>query len=120
MEETTVAAIVVKGLGTDENGLQQYLWATKTQVERLLELQFDEQKNHYVYMLGDNSIRPCDILSVKFVKVKTALDWPAFRGYVLKELEAEEAKNQKLEINENGRLKLEELKKQHNLLRGEK
>jgi len=92
MEGETVAAIIVKGLGVDEHGLQKYLWATKSQAEQLLEAQFDSNKRYALFMLGNDSIRPCDIVRVQFKKVREVKEWPAFRGYVLDELEKEQGR----------------------------
>lgn len=118
MEETAVAAITVKNLGKDEHGLQQYLWATKKQAKRLLNLQFDEEKSHFVYMLGNNSVRPCDILAVKFVKIKEARVWPAFERYVIDELESENKKFLELEeSNKKNIERLNELKSAHKSLK---
>lgn len=116
MDDTSVAAITVKNLGADEHGLQQYLWATKQQAMRLLEAQFDEEQNHFVYMLGNESIRPCDIVAVKFVKVKEARQWPAFKGYVLDALKAELPEVIAIDKNEENLKRLEELKTAHKLL----
>lgn len=118
MEETAVAAITVKNLGKDEHGLQQYLWATKKQVMRLLDLQFDEERNHFVYMLGNTSVRPCDILAVKFVKIKEARKWPAFERYVIDALKYELTEFIELKKpNEENLKRLNELKSAHKLLK---
>lgn len=84
-----IVAISVKGLGLDSNGLQQYVWATRTQLGRLLEAQFDEKERNYVFQLGDRGIRPCDIVSFKIVDVNVARQWPSFRKYALTALERE-------------------------------
>lgn len=88
-----VAAIVVKGLGKDEFGLQQYVWATKKQLARLLEAQFDEVERNFVFKLGDRGIRPCDLISFKIVELKTAREWPAFKPYVVGALNDENEKD---------------------------
>ena len=117
MDDISVAAITVKNLGDDEHGLRQYMWATKKQAQQLLDLQFDEKKNHFVYMLGDESIRPCDILAVKFVKIKEARRWPAFRGYVLDALKAEIPEVISIDKSNKENLKrLEKLKAAHKTL----
>ena len=119
MEDKIVASIIVKNLGVDENGLQQYLWATKKQAERLLEAQFDENEKYMLFMLGNDSVRPCDVLEVRFRKVKDVKDLPAFRNYVLKELEVEEEKNKLENVNEENVKKIEDMKmkylNKHNL-----
>lgn len=119
MEDKIVASIIVKNLGVDENGLQQYLWATKKQAERLLEAQFDETEKYMLFMLGDASVRPCDVLQVRFRKVKDVKDLPAFRNYVIKELENEEKQNRLDNVNEKNVKRIEEMKngyiKNHNL-----
>ena len=84
-----VAAIITKNLGKNEFGLQNYLWATKKQLQRLLEAQFDEVARTYVFQIGDQGVRPCDIETFKIVNLDTAREWPAFRPYVLRALEAE-------------------------------
>ena len=84
-----IAAITIRGLGKDDNGLQQYVWATKKQLERLLESQFDEVERNFVFQIGDRGIRPCDILAFKIVSLDTARDWPVFKPYVLRALETE-------------------------------
>lgn len=116
MDDKIIAAIMVKNLGVDENGFQQYLWATKKQAQRLLEAQFDEERNHFVYMLGDESIRPCDMLRVRFVKVKEAKEWVAFRKYVLIALEQEVQEEKRLTgtVNEDKISKLDKMKKRIN------
>lgn len=116
MDDISVAAITVKNLGDDEHGLRQYMWATKKQAQQLLELQFDEKKNHFVYMLGDESIRPCDILAVKFVKIKEARKWPAFKGYVFDALQTEEQDYSAIERAEENLERLEKLKAEHKFL----
>lgn len=113
MEDKVIASIIVKNLGLDENGLQKYLWATKEQAERLLEAQFDETDKYLLFMLGNESVRPCDILQVRFRKVKEVKDLPAFRNYVLKELEAEEKQNKLDNVNEQNIKRLEEMKQEH-------
>ena len=84
-----IAAITVKGFGKDENGLVNYVWATKKQLSRLLEAQFDEVERNFVFKIGDFGIRPCDILTFKMVSIDRAKELPAFRGYILEALEKE-------------------------------
>lgn len=84
-----IAAITVKGFGRDENGLTNYVWATKKQLGRLLEAQFDDIERNFVFQLGDYGIRPCDIITFKIMSLDKAKDLPAFRGYVLEALEKE-------------------------------
>lgn len=116
MEDKIIAAIIIKGLGVDEFGLQQYVWATKKQAEKLLEAQYDEERNKFVFILGDEGIRPCDIVRIKFVKVKEAVKWPALKRYVIDELylEAENEAKNSIEINEEGRKRLNGLYNEHN------
>lgn len=116
MEDEVVAAITIKGLDPDEHGLPQYVWATKKQAKKLLAAQYDEQQRTFVFMLGDRGIRPCDIIGLKMVRVKEALPWPAFRGYVLDALEDEKEQAEALEKPNNAGLKrLADLKAKHNL-----
>lgn len=118
MEEEKVAAIVTKDIGVDANGLQQYIWATQRQAERLLEMQFDEEMRHFVYMIGDESLRPCDILKVKIMKLEYAKKLPAFNSYVIKELEREaEKEKEKLgPANTEDLKKISEIKSRSKLL----
>lgn len=97
-----IAAITVKGFGKDENGLMNYVWATKKQLSRLLEAQFDEVERNFVFKLGDFGIRPCDILTFKMINVDKAKELPAFRGYVLDALKKE--KQGKLESSNFAKL----------------
>ena len=116
--ERKVVAITTSNLGKDENGFQKYIWATEDELNRLLDAQFDEERRTFVYRIGDSSIRPCDIVSFKFVKIKEAKDWPSFRNYVVAKLgkEDEMKKIENNEVNEEGRKKLEELKGRWGLL----
>lgn len=84
-----IVAITVKGSGKDENGLTNYVWATKKQLSRLLEAQFDDIERNFVFQLGDYGVRPCDILTFKIISLDKAKELPAFRGYVLDALEKE-------------------------------
>lgn len=97
-----IAAITVKGSGKDENGLTNYVWATKKQLSRLLEAQFDDIERNFVFQLGDYGIRPCDILTFKIMSLDKAKELPAFRGYVLEALEQE--KQGKLESSNFSKL----------------
>lgn len=110
MEDKVIAAISIKGDELDANGVHKYKWATKKQAERLLEAQFDEKENRFLFMLGDESIRPCDISNIKFVKLKEVKEWPSFRKYIVKELEAEEERNKLDEANDKNIGKIERMK----------
>ena len=116
--ERKVVAITTSNLGKDENGFQKYIWATEDELNKLLDAQFDEERRSFVYRIGDSSIRPCDIVSFKFVKIKEAKDWPAFRSYVILSLEKEEEKKmlENKDNNEDGIKRLNEMKRKYGLL----
>lgn len=120
MDKSTqkVAAITIKGLGYDDNGLNQYIWATQTQLKRLLECQFDEERRNFVFMIGDRGVKPSDVITFKIVDVATAEKWPSFRKYVLNELEKEDQallKERGAKVNKVGLERLKQLKARHNL-----
>ena len=118
-EDRKVVAITTSKLGKDANGFQQYIWATEDELNRLLDAQFDEERRSFVYRIGDYSIRPCDIICFKFVRIKEAKEWPSFRNYVVAKLgkEDETKKIEGAEVNEEGIRKLEELKGRCGLLK---
>lgn len=91
-ESPEVVALTIKGLGKDNNGLQKYIWVTKSQLERLLESQYDAEERYFVFNIGGVGVRPCDIITFKTVKLKEAREWPSFRKYILPELEKEKKK----------------------------
>lgn len=113
MEDKVIAAITIKNDELDSNGIHKYKWATKKQAERLLEAQFDEKQNQFLFMLGDESVRPCDIANIKFVKLKEVKEWPSFRKYIIKEIEAEEKYNKENVLDGSNINKLEKMKQSY-------
>ena len=85
-----VMAITIKGLGKDDFGLPQYLWATKEQFNALMDAQYDDEKRNQLFTLGDRTFRLSDILQAKEMDLDYAKGLPAFRGYVLEALKKEE------------------------------
>lgn len=120
-DERKIVALTTKQTQRDENGFMRYIWATEDEMRKLLDAQFDEERRNYVYMLGDKSVRPCDIIEVKVVKIKEAKNWPAFNKTVYEKLLLEDGRKQKeLEplkpMDKDNLEKLEKMKAQHNLL----
>ena len=117
-DDRKVVAITTSKLGKDVNGFQQYIWATEDELNKLLDAQFDEERRTFVYRIGDSSIRPCDIVGFKYVKIKEAKDWPAFRRYIYNSLEKEDEKKllEKNNYNLDGLKRLQEIKDRSRLL----
>lgn len=114
MNDEKIVKIVLKWMGKDENGLQQYVWATKKQADDIMNSQFDDKQNQKLFMIGGESFRASDVARMSEVRVGEAKGWPAFRPYVLEALKAERDQAAKLE-NPEGKARLEALKAKYRI-----
>lgn len=108
MDNEKVIKIVLKWSGRDENGLQQYVWATAKQADDIMASQFDDKQNQRLFKIGTESFRASDVLRMSEMRLGEAKGLPAFRPYVVEALKAEKAEAAKLE-NPEGRRRIEAL-----------
>ena len=76
---------MIKNLGKDENGFQQYVWLTENQANTLVEKQHDPEQANKLVKVGSRFFRPMDILSMETVTLtEEIIKYNAnFEGYVL-------------------------------------
>ena len=83
-----VVRATIKGLGKDENGIQQYVWLTQQQADELSERQYDTELCRRLVKYGDRRFKPIDVESMEDLPLtEEMIKYSAnFRGYVLEAL----------------------------------
>lgn len=87
---TKIVAIVLKGMGKDANGFQQYVWATEKQMHQIMQAQTDDEMRDHLFELGGHYFKVRDIERAETKNLEQAQYFPAFRRYVLDAIEREE------------------------------
>lgn len=83
-------AITLKNLGRDSNGLPNYIWATKSQVDKIGELRNNPQRRYDFIEIGDFIFSPMDISHIE--KKNTEHIGIPMPKYVIERYEADEAR----------------------------
>lgn len=86
---TKIVAIVLKGMGKDTNGFQQYVWATEKQMHQIMQAQSDDEMRDHLFELGGHYFKVRDIERAETKDLEYAKDLPAFRRYVLDAIQQE-------------------------------
>lgn len=84
-----VWAITVEGMETMECGVKNYLWATETQFQDIMEMLQDETKRNNWITIGDKPIQLKRIKDFKRVELDYAKDLPSFKNYLIERIEKE-------------------------------
>ena len=114
MEDPTIHAVAIRGLGLDANGINQYEWLTEKQHKSIASA---IAKGDTHVFIGGEIILVRDILKTKPMKLSYARTLPSFKPYVLEALEAEKQEAAKL-ANPEGKARLDALKAKHRLGQG--
>lgn len=114
MDDPTIYAVAIRGLGPDPNGINQYEWATAKQNAEITDAIING-RSHVV--INGAVVRVNDISKTKPMKLSYARTLPSFKPYVLEALEAEKQEAAKL-ANPEGKARLDALKAKHRLGQG--
>lgn len=114
MDDPTIYAVAIRGLGPDANGINQYEWATAKQNAEIT----DAIINKRTHVIINGAVtRVIDIAKTKPMKLSYARTLPSFKPYVLKALEAEKQEATKL-ANPEGKARLDALKNKYRIGQG--
>lgn len=105
-----VVAIVLKGQKPNADGFLEYLFATQSQFEKIVDSQDIPDQKDKVFKIGDNYLKLNDI---DFARTKTRTlsevkNWATFQPYIVQAIEAENKQKKQLE-NHPGRAKLNDM-----------
>ncbi len=114
MDDPTIYAIAIRGVGPDTNGVNQYEWATAKQNAEITNAIINE-RTHVI--VNGAAVRVIDIVKTKPMKLSHAQTLPSFKPYVLEALAAEKQEAARL-TNPEGKARLDALKAQHRLGQG--